>query len=162
MPVHVTEYCPFKGADQSVSCHHSQFLLDAPCLHTSPLLPPHFFRPTPNRHHSNAPDVQTMPHHICLIRDSQMNVQILDSLYPTTLCTSNDIHPTTIHSALYRLCRFQGFIAHVSVPHKAHMDTNSLKLFFMWCTADCQDGRFQPRKNPSKSHSCVVLTAEHF
>ena len=60
---HIPEHCPFRLQPGQISCHLSHILSKSshPCPHISPPLPPHFYRPTPNHPHLQAPNVQMTP-----------------------------------------------------------------------------------------------------
>ena len=62
-PLHISLNTAHSGCkpSSSVSFFTHSLQVSCPCPHTSPLPPPHFYRPTPNHLHSYVPHAQTIP-----------------------------------------------------------------------------------------------------
>ena len=103
-PLHISLNTAHSGCKPSAFIYYpSHIPTKSPSLypHISPLPPPHFYRPTPNHPHSNAPHAQTT------------------SIYPTSPPHRRSVHPkdcTNPHCVSYPSATLRIFISPSSVP----------------------------------------------
>ena len=107
------------------------------------------------------PPLFATPHHIGLGQVKSRTLEIITSrLYKSTLrlLSFNDTPPTHFTLILYALQTMQIFSLRWSCLNPISLydlDTCSvyLALYMIWCTTDCQDGRYLLELSPRTSHS---------